>query len=154
MWCITDNGGFAMETSTFWWVAAGGLVIAELLTGTIYLLTMATGALAGALAAHAGASLTAQIVVAAVVSTAATLLWHFSKMRQRRSHTAPAQANPDVNQDIGAQVQVDAWNADGTAQINYRGAQWTALAVHGAERTSGLHRVKEVVGNRLVLERI
>jgi membrane protein implicated in regulation of membrane protease activity len=154
MWRITDNGGFVMDAATFWWIAAAILVMAELLTGTIYLLAVAVGAVAGALAAHAGAGLTMQIVVAAAVGTATTLLWHFSKMRQRRAEVAPVQANTDVNQDIGAQVQVDAWNTDGTAQISYRGAQWTVLAIQGAERASGLHRVKEVVGNRLVVERI
>jgi membrane protein implicated in regulation of membrane protease activity len=154
MWCITDNGGFVMDSATFWWVAAAALVIAELLTGTIYLLAVATGGIAGALLAHAGGSLTMQIVAAAAVGTITTLLWHFSKARQRRSEVAPAQANSDVNQDIGAQVQVDAWNSDGTAQINYRGAQWTVMAMQGAERVSGLHRVKEVVGNRLVVEHI
>jgi membrane protein implicated in regulation of membrane protease activity len=154
MWCITDNGGFVMDSATFWWVAAAALVIAELLTGTIYLLAVATGGVAGALAAHAGASLTTQIVVAAAVGTITTLLWHFRKSNERRSKTSPAQANPDVNQDIGAQVQVDAWNSDGTAQVQYRGAQWTVLPLHNADRTSGPHRVKEVVGNRLVVERI
>jgi membrane protein implicated in regulation of membrane protease activity len=84
---------------------------------------------------------------------ATTLLWHFSKARQRRTEIAPAGSNADVNQDIGAQVQVDIWNADGTAQINYRGAQWTVLAAQGAARSSGQHRVKEVVGNRLVVEK-
>jgi membrane protein implicated in regulation of membrane protease activity len=143
-----------MDTATFWWIAAAALVIAELLTGTVYLLALATGAVAGALAAHFGASVTVQTVTAAAVGIIATLLWHFSKARKRRSSTAPAQANTDVNQDIGAQVQVDAWNADGTAQIHYRGAQWTVLAQQGAERLAGQHRVKEVVGNRLVVERI
>lgn len=143
-----------METATLWWIAAAVLVIAEMLTGTVYLLAVATGAVAGALASHAGAALTAQIAIAAAVSTLATLLWHFSKLRERRSKTSSVEANPNVNQDIGAQVQVDSWNADGTAQINYRGAQWTVLPLHNADRISGPHRVKEVIGNRFVVEKI
>jgi membrane protein implicated in regulation of membrane protease activity len=143
-----------MDSATFWWIAAAALVIAELLTGTIYLLAVAVGGVAGALAAHAGLGLTAQIVIAAAVGTATTLFWHFSKTRQRRASVAPANANADVNQDIGAQVQVDTWNTDGTAQVSYRGAQWTVLAAQGAAMASGQHRVKEVVGNRLVVEKI
>jgi membrane protein implicated in regulation of membrane protease activity len=143
-----------MEASTFWWVAAAALVIAELLTGTIYLLAVAVGGAAGALAAHLGLGLTAQIFIAAIVGTAATIAWHFSKARQRRAEVAPAQANTDVNQDIGAQVMVDAWDADGTAQVRYRGAQWSVLPVPGSVPATGLHRVKEVTGNRLVVERI
>ena len=43
---------------------------------------------------------------------------------------------------------------DGTARVKYRGAQWTAAAVPGAPLEPGPHRVREVVGNRLVLEKI
>jgi len=42
------------EASTGWWVLAGLMVLAELLSGTFYLLMMAVGAAAAALAAHAG----------------------------------------------------------------------------------------------------
>ncbi|MBC7547724.1 MAG: NfeD family protein, partial [Polaromonas sp.] len=47
-----------MNESGIWWLLAGGVVIAELLTGTFYLLMMAIGLVAGALAAHAGLGLT------------------------------------------------------------------------------------------------
>jgi membrane protein implicated in regulation of membrane protease activity len=142
-----------MEASTFWWVAAAGLVIAELLTGTIYLLAIATGGVAGALAAHAGAGLTMQILIAAAVGTATTLLWHFSKARKNRASSVQANANADVNQDIGAQVMVDSWQADGTAQVQYRGAQWSVIS-SGAPQGTGLHRVTQVQGNRFVVEKI
>jgi membrane protein implicated in regulation of membrane protease activity len=143
-----------MEASTFWWIAAAVLVIAELLTGTVYLLAVALGLAAGALAAHTGMSMAVQIAIAAVVATAATLLWHFSGARRARASSVNVSANTDVNQDIGAQVQVGQWNADGTAQVSYRGAQWTVLTSDGADHTNGAYRVKEVVGNRLVVERI
>jgi membrane protein implicated in regulation of membrane protease activity len=141
-----------MDASTFWWIAAAVLVIAELLTGTVYLLAVAVGGAAGAIAAHLGFGLTVQIAVAAVVGTAATLGWHFSKARQRRLEVAPAHANADVNQDIGAQVLVNTWNADGTAHVNYRGAQWSVVVASGMAQQSGPHRVTQVVGNRLVVE--
>ena len=143
-----------MEASTLWWIAAAVLVIAEMLTGTVYLLALAAGLMAGALAAHAGLSMTVQLLIAAAIGVGSTLVWHFSKTRQSRAQNKPATFNADVNQDIGAQVQVDAWNADGTAQINYRGAQWTVLARHGADHLIGSHRVKEVIGNRFVVEKI
>ena len=38
--------------ATVWWIAAGLLVVAELASGTFYLLMLALGAGAGALAAH------------------------------------------------------------------------------------------------------
>jgi membrane protein implicated in regulation of membrane protease activity len=118
----------------------------------VYLLAVAVGGVAGALAAHLGLGLTVQILIAAAVGTAATLCWHFSKMRQRRADVAPANANEDVNQDIGAKVLVNGWNADGTAQVSYRGSQWIVIPAAGVAQQSGLHRVKEVIGNRLVVE--
>ena len=66
----------------------------------------------------------------------------------------PAQANRDVNLDIGETVHVDAWNADGTATVKYRGANWTVIALDGTVHGTGAHRVREVVGNRLVVEKI
>ena len=139
-----------MEMSTLWWVFAGAAVVAELLTGTLYLLMLAVGMVAGALAAHAGASTSVQIVVAAVVGLLATAVWHFVKKKKDPSVTA--NANTDVNQDIGATVHVGHWKADGSAQVNYRGANWAVEAAPGAAQHAGNYRVVAMSGNRLVLK--
>ena len=137
---------------TLWWVLAGVLVVAELLSGTFYLLMIALGAAAGALAAHAGVSTTAQIASAAVVAAGATAAWHFKRASQPRS--APASSNADVNLDIGQTVQVSAWSEDGTAQVSYRGATWQVRHAGAAAPEAGLHRIVAVHGNRLDLERV
>ncbi len=139
-----------MAHSTIWWVLAGLIVTAELTTGTFYLLMISLGMVAGALAAHMGASLSGQCVVAALVGGGATFAWHVYKLKQPGA--AKAQANRDLNQDIGAVVQVDAWNADGSASIKYRGAQWAVMAAPGVTQTAGSFRVREVVGSQLVVE--
>jgi membrane protein implicated in regulation of membrane protease activity len=141
-----------MDAATLWWIAFALLVVAELLTGTVYLLALAVGLAAGALAAHAGAGFLVQGVTAAVVGAAATLGWHFSAARKRRMAQGEPASSPDVQQDIGATVMVEAWGADGTAKAQYRGSQWSVIAPPGAVRTPGLHRVREVQGNRLVVE--
>ena len=41
-----------LQDSTLWWLLAGSLVAVELVTGTFYLLALAVGAVAGAIAAH------------------------------------------------------------------------------------------------------
>ncbi|MBE7941181.1 MULTISPECIES: NfeD family protein [Ramlibacter] len=141
-----------MAESTFWWLCAGGAVAVELATGTFYLLMLAIGLAAGALAAHAGAALPAQLVVAAVVGGGAASGLY---LRRRRHPVGPdAAANPDVNQDVGATVHVSHWHPDGTAQVHYRGANWTVVAAPGAVPASGAWRVREVVGSRLVVEKI
>ena len=142
-----------MEPSTIWWVMAGITVAAELLIGSFYLLMLSLGMAAGAIAAQAGSPLTVQIVVAAGVGGAAVLLWR--RVKQGRGAELEAQSNPNVNLDIGALVMVQAWASDGSAQVNYRGANWTALHRPGLVPVpeSGEHRVVEVQGSRLVLEK-
>lgn len=141
-----------MSESTLWWLFAGAAVAVELLTGTFYLLMFAIGLVAGAVAAHLGASMPVQLVVAAVVGGGAVLAWYL--VRRRHPRGAPTSANRDVNLDVGESVHIDAWNADGTATIKYRGAAWTVMPVPGTLPATGAHRVREVVGSRLVVEKI
>ena len=49
-----------LSAATGWWVAAGIAIAAELGTGTFYLLMIAFGLAAAAIAAHLGLSLPAQ----------------------------------------------------------------------------------------------
>ena len=137
------------SASTLWWVAAGVLVAAELASGTFYLLMFALGAAAGAVAAHLGAGFSQQLVAAAVVGGGATALWHFKRFRAPRS--APAEANPDVNLDIGQSVRVEAWAADGTARVSYRGATWSVSYRGTGAPAPGEHTIVAVQGSRLVV---
>ena len=140
-----------MEVSTLWWLATGAAVAVELATGTFYLLMFALGLAAAALAAHAGLGNATQMVVAAVVGGGAVAGWH---LRQSRMPPAPrAEANRDVNMDIGEIIHVDQWAADGTASVKYRGAQWTVIPRDVTSQAIGAHRVTEVIGNRLVVEK-
>ena len=141
----------AWSSSTLWWVIAGGLVAVELATGTFYLLMLALGAAAAAIAAHSGGGLSVQLLVAAVVGGGAVIAWHLQ--RQRQPAAPPAEANRDINLDIGTRVQVSAWNADGTARVAYRGATWSAR--HGGAGTPqpGDHVIVAVRGSELVLQR-
>ena len=141
-----------MEESTLWWLVAGAAVIAELLTGTFYLLMLAIGLAAGALSAHAGASTAWQVVTAALVGTAAVLACY--SLRKRRQQNQPAASNPDVNLDVGESVTVETWNPDGTAQVKYRGAQWTVVLRPGNAPSPGRYRVAEVVGSRLLVDKL
>ncbi|MEG0150145.1 NfeD family protein [Comamonas sp.] len=141
-----------MEYSTFWWLLAGLLVIAELLTGTFYLLMLALGAVLGALTAYAGQTLTTQIVVAAVLGAAAVFACHL--LRKRSPSRQPASSNRDVNMDVGETVMVEQWNSDGTAQVRHRGAIWTVIGRPGGMPTPGQHRVAEVIGNRLLVDKV
>jgi membrane protein implicated in regulation of membrane protease activity len=135
--------------ATWWWIGAGVLVAVELATGTFYLLMLSLGMAAAAIAAHLGIALTWQIVTAALVGGGATAAWHLHRAREPRS--APVQSNRDANLDIGETVRVDAWNADRTARVSYRGAGWTAVFRGEATPAPGEFRIVEINGNRLVV---
>ena len=141
-----------MAESTIWWLLTGTAVAIELITGTFYLLMLAIGLAAAAITAHAGAGMAVQLIMAALVGGGAVAAWHLK--RGKRADEPTAQANRDVNMDVGETVHVHEWNADGTANIKYRGANWTAVALDGVVHGTGAHRVREVVGSRLVVEKI
>lgn len=142
-----------MAESTIWWVLAGSIVAVELLTGTFYLLMISFGFVAAALAAHAGASITIQFVVAAIFGGGFVVAWR--RYRRLQPTEPPASANPDVNLDIGEVLQVDEWLPDRTSKVKYRGAIWSvALSESSAEPTRGQYRVIEVVGSRLIVKRV
>jgi membrane protein implicated in regulation of membrane protease activity len=135
--------------ATWWWIVAGALVAAELVTGTFYLLMIALGCAAGALAAYSGLGLAGQIIVGAVVGSAATALWHFKRAKQAQS--APVELNRDVNLDIGSIVQVTAWQSDGTARVQYRGAGWAARYEGPGSPQAGEHVIVAMRGSQLGL---
>ena len=139
-----------MEESTIWWLLAGGLVVAELLTGTFYLLMLAVGVGAAGIAAHLGASTTAQILTVALVGGGSVVGWH--ALRRKRPGDPSARADRSVNLDVGETVMIEHWNPDGTTQVKYRGATWTAIHRTGVTPATGMHKVVELVGNRLLVE--
>ncbi len=136
--------------ATTWWIAAGVLIAAELATGTFYLLMMALGAAAAALAAHLGLGFGGQLLAAAIVGGGAVAAWHVKRGRQPAA--LPANANRDVNLDIGETVHVSAWDADGNAQVSYRGASWAVRFAGSGTPQPGSHVIRAVDGSRLLVE--
>jgi membrane protein implicated in regulation of membrane protease activity len=132
----------------YWLVAAGVLVVFELFTGTFYLLMIAIGVGFGALASLMGLSLPAQTIAAAVVGLVATGLLHRSRFGR------PARGDPardrNVNIDIGQHLTVEAWR-DGKARVMYRGALWDVELAQGAHAQSGVFKIVEVQGSRLIV---
>jgi len=131
-----------------WAIGAGALVILELFSGTFYLLMIAIGMSAGALTALARVDMPGQTLVAAVVAAIATLL--LRRSRYGKTAHVRAEANPDVNLDIGQTVNVQAWQ-DGSARVMYRGAMWDVELAPGETAAPGVFRIREVRGSRLIV---
>lgn len=144
-----------MTQSSIWWLLAGGAVAIELMTGTFYLLMIALGLAAAAISTHMGAGSAMQIIIAAVVGGGSVLVWRSIKKKQPAE--LAASVNADVNLDIGGTVQVESWQDDGTSTVNYRGANWSVThrnAQATATHSAGPHRIVEVIGSRLIVEKI
>ena len=118
-----------MNDTTMWWVLAGALVALELATGTFYLLMLAVGMAAAALAAHAGAGTAVQLVCAAVGGVRAVL---GAAVRPARS-----QGDDGAGADRGGGVSAQSWRVDAGS-----GGRWVRCDLAGAAGgVFGQHRV-------------
>ncbi len=136
--------------ATIWWVAAGVLVAVELATGSFYLLMLALGAAAAAIASHLGFGINTQLVVGALIGAGAVTAWHFK--RRSMPVSAVAAENRDVNLDIGETVQVNDWDAQGGGSTQYRGSRWQVRFMGTGLPPSGSFVIRRVEANRLFVE--
>ncbi|MFM0321017.1 NfeD family protein [Caballeronia glebae] len=139
-----------METGgLIWWVAAGVLIVAELLTGTFYLLMIALGMIAGGIAYVIGALPHVQMGVAALIALIAVAVLRRSRLGSWKRR-GDASRDAAVNLDIGATLEVDQWR-DGRARAMYRGAQWDVELAPGESEGARLYRITALDGNRLIV---
>jgi membrane protein implicated in regulation of membrane protease activity len=136
-----------------WLVMAGVMLILEIFSGTFYLLMLAIGMVAGAVAAWAGLSNPLQMLCVAVVGIVAVLGLRF--FRREHGVAIAAAADPSVNLDIGQALRVEQWTAAGaatwSARVNYRGAMWDVELKKGEAPQAGLYIIREVHGSRLLV---
>lgn len=114
-----------------WWAIAGiGLIIVEMLSGTLVLLVLGIAAFAGAAAAWFGLSFWVQALAAAALGAAGMIV--LSSVKKKSSND---KSNDSL--DIGHTVILDSWvsEADGVAKVRYRNATWDAKVV--GTRTPG-----------------
>ena len=122
-----------MELWLIWVVAGFVLVIAELVTGTFYLLVVGAGAFVGALAAWLGGNELVQAVAGSAVAIGGLIFVHHWHSRNRGGK--PGEGN---FLDRGQAVVLEGW-ANETARIarvKYRGASWDARLVRPDEHPS------------------
>ena len=115
-----------MDHSLAWAVIGLVLVIAELLTGTFYLVMLGVAAFGAAAAAYLGLDFAAQVIVAALVAAVGCYGVHVYRAKSRADRMPPI--------DAGNPARFESWvDAGGRlARVRYRGASWEA-SVEGAE---------------------
>jgi membrane protein implicated in regulation of membrane protease activity len=109
-----------MDPALAWAIAALVLVIAELLSGTFYLLMLAVAAFGAAGAAYVGLSFPAQCIIAAVLAAAGCYGVHLYRAKSAGRRMAPL--------DAGMPASFESWldARSRLARVRYRGASWDA----------------------------
>lgn len=106
-----------------WWAVAGiGLIIVEMITGTLMLLILGLAAFAGAAAAWLGQPFGVQAAVAAALAAIGMII--ASNLKKKRA----AGEKNENSLDVGHTVILESWvsEADGVAKVRYRNATWDA----------------------------
>lgn len=136
-----------METY-IWFVVAFGLLVAELLTGTFYLLVIAIALAAAGVAAWLGAPVALQFVVAAAIGLGGSMWLRTTRFGRRLHERADDRVQ---NMDVGQTLQVNAWTPSRTARAMYRGSTWDVELAPGEQPSSGEFVIREIHANRLIV---
>ena len=109
-----------MDNSLAWLIAGFVLIIAELVTGTFYLLVLGIAALVGAGVGYASGALVWQAIGAAMIAVAGVVWVH------RYKQTMSPKRMQGL--DFGQPAAFDSWvnKGAGHARVKYRDALWDA----------------------------
>ncbi len=119
-----------------WWVA-GALVlgVAEMLSLSLFLLMLAGGALAAAIADALGAPLAAQLVIAPVVALILMVGLRPWLLRHLRERVPLPETN--ANALVGREAVVVATVTEGGGRVKLNGEVWSARAAEGRTYAPG-----------------
>ena len=129
-----------------WLPFAVALIVAELFTGTFYLLVIGIAFAAGGFSAWAGGSNIVQDLVVFVTLTVGLTALTLRRRREQRTR------NPQTDSlDIGQTVTVDYWLSDNTTRVTYRGSEWNARLIKPAQPLPAQCVIHAIEGNTLLL---
>ena len=114
-----------MDSFLVWLIVGFVLVIAEMASGTFYILVLGLTAFVAAAVAWFGGSFAMQVVVAVTLGLIGCIAVSFI----RRRHAVPVMRGLDE----GQVVRLDTWisRAEGLVKVRYRDALWDARIVDG-----------------------
>lgn len=137
-----------MSAAVLWLAAGLILIVAEVLTGTFYLLVLGLACLAGSAVSLVAPGLaTSSAVVCAIALFG--VLW---VRRYRSQHEQPAMASLDVGQSVRWQNWID--ESARLARVAYRDSEWEALVTGEVNGTAGeVLYITGIDGNRLTINR-
>ncbi len=134
-----------------WLIIAGILLIAEMLSGTFYLLMLAIAAVCAWFALLLGLDFLNQTVVFLICAAILTVLTR----RYRYRLNARNRPNLAENLDAGQIITVHEW-IEGIGHTHYRGTQWAVQMDHpdGQPLPDGSYRIVRLDGTQIRVERL
>ena len=123
-----------MEGWVLWVLVGLVLVIAEIVTGTFYLVVLGVGAFAAALVTWAGGNALLQALVGGGVAIGGAILVHHWHAAHRKADEGRSNFL-----DRGQPVVLEGWanEAAGLARVKYRGASWDARVAASTKPVPG-----------------
>ena len=120
-----------MELWVLWIIVGMVLVIAELVTGTFYLLVLGVGAFAGAVVAWAGGNALLQALAGGAVAIGGAWFVHHWHEAHRKADEGRSNFL-----DRGQPVVLEQWanESAGLARVKYRGTSWDARVAGAAAK--------------------
>jgi membrane protein implicated in regulation of membrane protease activity len=137
-----------MDSHIIWFVVAFGLLVAELLTGTFYLLVIALALGVAGVAAWLGAPVALQFVLAAAIGLGGSMWLRTTRFGKRLHEKGDDRVQ---HMDIGQSLRVEQWTPARTARANYRGAVWDVELAPGEQPQAGEFVIREIHANRLIV---
>ncbi|GEM_PF-256467 len=137
-----------MAAEIIWLIAALIILGVEMVLGTIYLLAVFLGFIAGGLCALIGMSITSQMVVAGIVTLIGAVCTYV--FRKKLRELIANKKKDSNNLDLGQMINVEHVDANGRSKVKYRGALWDAEAADG-KLENGIWYIARRNGNLLIL---
>ena len=136
-----------MADYVYWFLLALGLLMAEMATGTFYMLVLSVALAIGGAAAWLGLGEPLQLILGAATGIAGIILL-------RRAKAARPAGAGSQNFDIGQPVHVIAWREDGTARVHFRGTDWDAEPESPDTPRADTLYIKAMRGSTLILTQL
>lgn len=148
---IDLKGGVIVGFKVFWLAVVIALCAGEAATVGLVCIWFAAGALGAFLAACAGVQFWLQLIVFAVVSTAALAVIRPAAARHIKPRRSPTNADRVIGQTATVTETVD--NESGTGQVSVLGQIWSARSELGVVIPAGTQtRVRRIEGVKVFVE--
>lgn len=130
-----------------WFILALVILILEINLMSFYLMAVALGMIGGGIAAFMGYDFDYQLIIASVITIIAAC-FSFYLRKKLKLHSDRSNNTLDIGQRVT--VTKEQIRTDGTALVNYRGAEWIAY-VPEQILTPGIYHIEKLDGTKLVL---